>query len=252
MPALKAQEVTFLELRPAVLCIECELISYNNTERCLACGSRAVLSLSRVLGGSLRQQKGVSAAQDCADRLVSDLLDDSSLIHAPAGQDLALVARSAMFGAVEKAMHLTGAEGAALGLYQDGHIVCTAQAGDAAPPLGARVSLDLGISGACVRAGRTMRSDGAERDTLVDRRASQALGVESVVAAPMMHLDNVFGILEVLSPRPRAFNDEHVATVQSLAALMVVGLMRLNARSRHARTVASIDATTAGLPPHVM
>ena len=51
-----AADVNFLPLQLAVFCVECELLSGNNTPRCLACGSKAILSLSRVLGGSLRGQ----------------------------------------------------------------------------------------------------------------------------------------------------------------------------------------------------
>jgi anaerobic ribonucleoside-triphosphate reductase len=47
---LTGQDISFLSLQTAVFCVECELISKNNTPYCMACGSRAVLSLSRVLG----------------------------------------------------------------------------------------------------------------------------------------------------------------------------------------------------------
>jgi putative methionine-R-sulfoxide reductase with GAF domain len=50
------------------------LISANNTPRCLACGSKAVLSLSRVLGGSLRGQTTHLIADAELDRLVRSLL----------------------------------------------------------------------------------------------------------------------------------------------------------------------------------
>src|ERR1051325_10979239 len=53
----KAKDVVFLELRHTVFCTECELISYNNSSCCLACGSVSVLSLARVLGGSLHGQQ---------------------------------------------------------------------------------------------------------------------------------------------------------------------------------------------------
>src|SRR5690242_11861832 len=52
----KARDVVFLELRHTVFCTECELISYNHTARCLSCGSLSVLSLARVLGGSLKEE----------------------------------------------------------------------------------------------------------------------------------------------------------------------------------------------------
>ena len=45
-----AKNAQFLSLQSAVFCAECELISENTTPYCLACGSKAMLSLSRVLG----------------------------------------------------------------------------------------------------------------------------------------------------------------------------------------------------------
>jgi len=62
-------------LQSAVFCVQCELLSQNNTTRCLACGSAAVLSLSRVLGGSLLGQHTAHLIADAElDRLVRSLL----------------------------------------------------------------------------------------------------------------------------------------------------------------------------------
>src|SRR5271167_166670 len=72
---LTGQDISFIELQTAVFCVECELISKNNTPCCLACGSRAVMSLSRVLGGSLRGQQTAHLIADAElDRLVRSLL----------------------------------------------------------------------------------------------------------------------------------------------------------------------------------
>ncbi len=54
---MKPHEVSFVSLQAAVFCAECELISANNSPYCMACGSQALLSLSRVLGGSLLDQQ---------------------------------------------------------------------------------------------------------------------------------------------------------------------------------------------------
>jgi len=68
-------DVNFVSLQSAVFCVQCELLSENNTPRCLACGSGAVLSLSRVLGGSLRGQQTAHLIADAElDRLVRSLL----------------------------------------------------------------------------------------------------------------------------------------------------------------------------------
>jgi putative methionine-R-sulfoxide reductase with GAF domain len=70
-----AKNAHFLSLQTAVFCAECELISENSTPYCLACGSQAMLSLSRVLGGSLKGKETAHLIVDAElDRLVRDLL----------------------------------------------------------------------------------------------------------------------------------------------------------------------------------
>jgi putative methionine-R-sulfoxide reductase with GAF domain len=73
--SLTVADVNFVSLQSAVFCVQCEILSDNNTPRCLACGSAAVLSLSRVLGGSLRGQQTAHLIADAElDRLVRSLL----------------------------------------------------------------------------------------------------------------------------------------------------------------------------------
>jgi GAF domain-containing protein len=75
MDWFKARDAHFLGLQTAVFCVACELISENNTPHCLACGSQAMISLSRVLGGSLRRQQTAHLIADAElDRLVHDLI----------------------------------------------------------------------------------------------------------------------------------------------------------------------------------
>src|SRR5580704_14667199 len=69
------KDVNFVPLQSATFCVQCELISNNNRPYCLACGNHSLLSLSRVLGGSLRQQQTAHLITDSElDLLVRDLL----------------------------------------------------------------------------------------------------------------------------------------------------------------------------------
>jgi putative methionine-R-sulfoxide reductase with GAF domain len=69
------QDVSFVPLQSATFCVQCELISTNSKPYCLACGSHALLGLSRVLGGSLRNQQTAHLITDSElDSLVRDLL----------------------------------------------------------------------------------------------------------------------------------------------------------------------------------
>jgi hypothetical protein len=44
--------VNLVPLLHAVLCADCELISEGTNGHCVACGSQAVISISKVLGGT--------------------------------------------------------------------------------------------------------------------------------------------------------------------------------------------------------
>src|ERR1700691_1773436 len=69
------KDVNFVPLQSATFCIQCELISANSSPYCLACGNTSLLSLSRVLGGSLRRQQTAHLITDSElDSLVRDLL----------------------------------------------------------------------------------------------------------------------------------------------------------------------------------
>jgi GAF domain-containing protein len=231
---------------------ECELISYNNSSNCLACGSSALLNLSRVLGGPIQQHERARIVEDdLIQRVVSNILEfsrpirDSSstaLVHSPEAPQMRkqptaeLASRTlpdslpqlqpAMGWVVERAWTLTRAEGAALALKRQGKLICHAQAGTSAPDLGTEVDPGRGISGLCARTGTAWRCDDASSDPYVDRGRCRELGSASVVAAPLTHLNSVLGVLEVFSPDKNAFSDHDVATAQLLAGLMMVAITR--------------------------
>ena len=69
------KDVNFVPLQSATFCVQCELISNNSKPYCLACGSHALLGLSRVLGGSMRNQQTAHLITDSElNNLVRDLL----------------------------------------------------------------------------------------------------------------------------------------------------------------------------------
>lgn len=57
MDATEKTDVIAICLRNAVLCADCEVISDSAHETCRICGSHSLLSLSRVLGGTLPVQR---------------------------------------------------------------------------------------------------------------------------------------------------------------------------------------------------
>ena len=125
--------------------------------------------------------------------------------------------------ATHAARYFTDATGAALALWSQGVVICRARSGDTAPPLGAKLDVDSGISGECLRSGRSKRCNDTLTDPLVDADACQDLGIRSLVAVPLRGEHGVVGILEAFSDRPYAFSDAHITLLKQLAQIAVAG-----------------------------
>jgi hypothetical protein len=252
---IPANQVHFLSLQTAIFCVQCELIGVNNTPSCLACGSKAALGLSRLLGGSLRGQQSAHLIEDDElNRIVRELLHtvpgseftaERSLRHLPARHN----ARSSPEGEsqytpvpkinlepaigviTERAQVLTGATGAAIALRKGDEVICRARAGRTAPDLGVRLQMDSGISAECLKTGEVVMCNDAEASPYVDRISCTRLGVRSILAAPLRRFQSTLGIFEVLSAAPNAFNQNDVATMQLLSSMMVAAITRISHKS---------------------
>jgi putative methionine-R-sulfoxide reductase with GAF domain len=261
------KDVNFVPLQSATFCVQCELICTNSKPYCLACGSHALLGLSRVLGGSMRNQQTAHLITDIElNNLVRDLLrtvpDPEVLSMADHSRMPSLAQRSQLrvanaahpasgFRAVfpsedteihaaeldlepaisaitERAQHLTGATGAAIALRAGDEIVCRARTGRTAPDLGARLQTDAGISAEAVRSGEIMLCHDAERNPQVDLASCRRLGVRSILVSPLRHYRRTLGVFEVLSSSPGAFDQSDVATMQLLSSLMVAAISRIS------------------------
>src|SRR5436305_1631682 len=68
----------------------------------------------------------------------------------------------------ERARQATSASGAAIAIRQDDAMVCRAAAGATVPDLGAKITTEHGLSGACVRTGQTQWCTDTDADERVD------------------------------------------------------------------------------------
>jgi TonB family protein len=125
-----------------------------------------------------------------------------------------------VLGAIaEAAQALTLASGTALAMQRDGQVVCLGRSGETAPELGARLSIDSGISGECLRTGRTLRCDDTQKDYRADREVCRKMGLRSIAAVPLRGRHGIVGVLEAFSTRPGAFAEEHMNYLARLAEL---------------------------------
>jgi GAF domain-containing protein len=267
----KFRDTHFVPLQTATFCVQCELISANSKPYCIACGSTALIGLSRVLGGSLLNQQTAHLITDAElNNLVRDLLrtvpdpipyegaEHSRMpslalrnqlrvanaahpaqgFHAvPVNEELEiqpaeLDLEPAISAITERAQHLTAATGAAMALRSGDEIVCRARAGRTAPDLGMRLQTEGGISAEAVRSGEIMLCHDAERNPRVDLASCRRLGVRSILVSPLRHYRRTLGVFEVLSSSPGAFDERHVATMQLLSSMMVAAISRISSIKR--------------------
>ena len=224
------------------------------------------MSLSRVLGGSLRGKETAHLIADAElDQLVRNLLRSvpepvafpekkpaaSVALHAgrhhlrTAGVSDVQRTGSEAIGTeleihphelelepgidiiAERAQSLTGATGAAIALRNGGEIICRARAGRTAPDLGVHLQTDSGLSAECVRTGEILLCHDAETNPRVDLASCRRLGARSILVAPLRHYRRTLGLFEVLSSVPYAFDHRDIATMQLLSSVMVAAMTRL-------------------------
>ena len=121
---------------------------------------------------------------------------------------------------------LTGADGSAIGLQAENGVICRARSGDIAPELGAELSVDSGISGACFRSAEIMRCDDALRDARVDPEVCRMLGIRSIAAVPLRGRTGTIGIMEVFSSRAYTFSGEQIALLNEFAEIAEIAYQR--------------------------
>lgn len=137
-------------------------------------------------------------------------------------------------GDLDAALHLVAertltfmhATGAAIALSRGDEMVCVASAGPDAPSPGARLQVDSGFSGECVRKGKLLRCDDTETDSRVDREICRVLGIRSIIAIPIRRVDTVIGLLEVFSSNAGAFNENDNTILRQLADTALAAVNR--------------------------
>jgi TonB family protein len=119
----------------------------------------------------------------------------------------------------EATRSLTGATGAAIAMPRDGAVRCVGRSGETAPELGARLNVDSGISGECLRRGVILRCDDASRDFHVDAEVCRRLGLQSIAVVPLRGQHGRVGVLEAFSTQSYAFSDDDMDVLGRLAGL---------------------------------
>jgi putative methionine-R-sulfoxide reductase with GAF domain len=155
------------------------------------------------------------------------------------GSDLPAVLRLI----AERAQILVRASGAAIALAEKDpeFMVCRATSGKDAPPVGARLQVGSGFSGECVKTGMLLRCDDAEVDARVDAESCRALGISSILAAPVRVNEKSIGLIEAFSAESNAFTEVDGRVLQRLALTVLAAVNR----AAHAEDLPSVGTKPA-------
>ncbi len=126
---------------------------------------------------------------------------------------------SALAFIVERVRNVIRATGAVIALENGAAIVCRASSGNA-PPIGATVDPNSGLSGECIRTGEIVRCEDTETDPRADRLVCRRLELRSIVIVPVRSHGRPAGVLEAFSSRARAFQSSDVLMLRRVADLV--------------------------------
>lgn len=127
---------------------------------------------------------------------------------------------------VTRTPELTNGTGAVVEIAEGHELVYRAASGAAAAHVGLRLDASNSLSGACVRERRTLRSDDVESDARVNAVAALAMGMRSLLVAPLVQGSAVIGVLKTFSAKRNAFDDLDLYTLQILAGMTSSALMQ--------------------------
>ena len=200
----------------------------------------------------------VNHAAETADASREHVFESQSAedFQAPADHTSTLAALAAVKREVERlgndldaALHLitrraqafTRATGAAIALREGDDMVCRANGGRDAPPWGAPLRIGSGFSGECVRTGTLLRCDDSEADPRVDREGCRALGIRSILGAPIRSDGSIIGLLEVFSPQAEGFGPEDELVLSQLVEVVSGAVRRANSPQGDSGVKSSVD-----------
>jgi PAS domain S-box-containing protein len=134
---------------------------------------------------------------------------------------------------VDRVPEVTSGSGAVLEIVDGDQLEYRAASGIAKPYIGLRLTREGSLSGLAVKEKSVMRCDDAQLDPRVDATACFAIGIRSMIIAPLLEGDVAVGALKSYSSQAKAFDDLDIYALQLLAGMASGALTQ--ARTFHER-----------------
>lgn len=121
---------------------------------------------------------------------------------------------------MERIVKITGAQGAAIGILEDGMLHYRAARGTLIGQVGKSVRPEAALSSSTLLHDMILRCSEAGTDFRVNPEIAKRLGIASFISVPVLHHGKTGGALELAFAKPDAFHDQDVRTCQLMAGLV--------------------------------
>lgn len=115
---------------------------------------------------------------------------------------------------------ITNADGASVELIEKKELVYSAASGMAERFLGLRLGMENSLSGECIKMRVPLISNDIENDYRVNKAACRQIGLNSMIVVPLICLNDVVGVLKVLSAKANHFNDDDIKVLELMSGLI--------------------------------
>ena len=126
----------------------------------------------------------------------------------------------------DRARHITGAAGGAIGLVEEDQLVYRAASGSAQGRIGERVPSSSCLSTQCLSQGESVYCRDVNRDSRVDHTLCNQYGIQGFIAVPIFYEGKIVGSIELDFSEANAFQEDDVRSAQLMAGLITEGQTR--------------------------
>ena len=170
-------------------------------------------------GTSADDKKETPTVDSDSTAALAQIVDAQHQIHA---SNLDLAGATNLI--VDRIRKITGAQGAAISLMNDGNVTYRACNGSLAPQTGRVVRAEASLSASTLLHDVLLRCADANNDFRVNPEVARRMGVQSLIAVPIFHDGKTAGALELVFAKPNAFQEHDVRTCQLMAGLVTEAL----------------------------
>ena len=132
----------------------------------------------------------------------------------------------------ERVVRLVGDCGVAVLLPEGDELVVRAIAGVIDLEVGFRVPIDESLAGACFRSGRSQRSADLQNDPRAHGKTARQGRFGAAISTPLTNNGEVIGVVQLMSRRPKAFDETDARTLDMVAAFTAAAFERARTTRR--------------------